>query len=125
MHNLQVTYKQRMAQKVPQGKNATATKAQQDAGSAPAPLRHKYWLQRNRIDAHDVCPNVGVMKQIKLTEKIETGSTPLIHCQHCGGLTRLIGSESHPVQDNTDLLTYVCMDCDEFLVLPIESGARI
>jgi hypothetical protein len=53
------------------------------------------------------------MKQIKLKEKIETGSTPLIHCQHCAGLTRLVGSESHPVQENTDLLTYVCMDCDE------------
>jgi hypothetical protein len=88
------------------------------------PLRHKYWLQRNRIDACNVRPSVGVMKQIKLKEKIETSSTPLIHCQHCGGLTRLIGSEPHPVQDDADLLTYCCTACDEFLVLPVESGAR-
>jgi hypothetical protein len=64
------------------------------------------------------------MKQIKLKEKVATGSPPLIHCQHCGGLTRLIGSESHPVQDNIDVLTYCCTACDEFLVLPIESGAH-
>ena len=87
------------------------------------PLRHKYWLQRNGIDACDVCLSVGVMKQIKLKEKAE-GSTPLIHCQHCGGLTRLIGIEPHPVEANTDLLTYCCTACDEFLVLPIERGAH-
>jgi hypothetical protein len=89
-----------------------------------SPLRHKYWLQRNGIDACDVCLSVSVMKQIKLKEKVEPDSTPLIGCQHCGGLMRLIGSESHPVQHNTELLTYCCTACDEFLVLPIESGAR-
>ena len=45
---------------------------------------------------------------------------PLL-CQRCGGLMRLVGSEPHPVRDNVDLLTYVCMGCDEFTVLPIEN----
>ncbi|MET0705796.1 MAG: hypothetical protein ABWY82_02970 [Tardiphaga sp.] len=52
--------------------------------------------------------------------KQETPSAP-IHCQFCGGLMRLIGSEPHPVEDNLDLLTYLCSACDEFAVSPIES----
>ena len=78
--------------------------------------RHKPWLHRNRIDGFDVCRTVRLMKQIRIKE--EPGSTASIQCQHCGGATRLIGSEPHPVQDNIDLLTYVCTVCDEFLVLP-------
>jgi hypothetical protein len=61
------------------------------------------------------------MEQIRLKEKIETSRAPSILCQHCGGPTRLFGSEAHPVQDNVDLLTYVCTGCDEFTVLPIEN----
>ena len=63
------------------------------------------------------------MKQIKLKETVQTWPTPLILCQRCGGPTRLIGSEAHPVQDNIDLLTYSCMDCEQFTVLPIENPA--
>jgi hypothetical protein len=33
----------------------------------------------------------------------------------------LIGSEPHPVEDNLDLLTYLCSACNEFAVSPIES----
>ena len=51
------------------------------------------------------------MNQIIL-QKQETPSTP-IHCQFCGGLMRLIGSEPHPIEDNLDLLTYLCSACDE------------
>jgi hypothetical protein len=39
-------------------------------------------------------------------------------CRQCGRVMRLIGSEPHPVKAKTDLLTYVCTTCDEFLVLP-------
>jgi hypothetical protein len=96
-------------------------------------LRHKHWLQRNRIDASNVCFSVGIMKQskleevgvmkeIRLKETVETSPTPLIVCQRCGGPTRLIGSEAHPVQDNIDLLTYCCMGCEEFTVLPIPAN---
>jgi hypothetical protein len=52
--------------------------------------------------------------------KQETPSAS-IGCQFCGGPMRLIGSEPHPVKDNTDLLTYLCSACGEFAVLPIES----
>jgi hypothetical protein len=38
---------------------------------------------------------------------------------------RLVGSEPHPVEDKTDLLTYACTACDEFFVLPIEASAQI
>ena len=47
-------------------------------------------------------------------------ATPLL-CQRCGGLLRLVGSEPHPVQAGTDLLTYSCTDCDELLVLPVNT----
>ena len=82
-----------------------------------SPCQH--WLQRNRIDGRDGCLSVGVMNQIILLKQ-ETPSTP-IHCQFCGGLMRLIGSEPHPIEDNLDLLTYLCSACDEFAVSPIES----
>ena len=52
--------------------------------------------------------------------KQETPSAP-IRCEFCGVQMRLIGSEPHPVKDNTDLLTYLCWACDEFAVSPIES----
>jgi hypothetical protein len=59
------------------------------------------------------------MNQIILLKQ-ETPSTT-IHCQFCGGAMRLFGSEPHPVEDNLDLLTYVCAACNEFAVSPIES----
>ncbi len=34
---------------------------------------------------------------------------------------RLMGSERHPVEAGTDLLTYICTSCDEFLVLPTKT----
>ena len=61
------------------------------------------------------------MKQIEV-EEIESVA-PLL-CQDCGGLMRLIGSEPDPVEAKTDLLTYCCMACDEYLVQPIRSPAN-
>jgi hypothetical protein len=61
------------------------------------------------------------MKPIELKE-IESVA-PLL-CQDCGGLMRLIGSEPHPVEAKTDLLTYCCTACDEFLVQPITTPAN-
>jgi hypothetical protein len=40
-------------------------------------------------------------------------------CQRCGGLMRLVGSEPHPVEAKTDLLTYSCTACEELFVLPV------
>jgi hypothetical protein len=55
------------------------------------------------------------MKQIELKE----GKDLARHrCRQCGDVMRLIGSERHPVEAKTNLLTYVCTTCDEFLVLP-------
>jgi hypothetical protein len=34
---------------------------------------------------------------------------------------RLVGSEPHPVEVKTDLLTYACTGCEEFFVLPIDT----
>jgi hypothetical protein len=75
----------------------------------------KGWVQRNRIDGDRECLSVTGMKQIEIKDA-ET-LAPLL-CQHCGGLMRLVGSEPHPVEAKTDLLTYSCTACDEFLVLP-------
>jgi len=62
------------------------------------------------------------MKQIELNKQIDlnevTASAPCLLCQHCGGATLLIGTESHPVEANTDLLTYGCAACGEFFVQP-------
>ena len=44
-------------------------------------------------------------------------------CRRCGGLMRLIDSEPHPVETKTDLLTYSCTGCEDFLVLPIAMPA--
>jgi len=58
--------------------------------------------------------------------KDTTDFAPLL-CQHCGGLMRLVGSEPHPVEAKTDLLTYNCTACEELLVLPLSipaTGAR-
>jgi hypothetical protein len=33
-------------------------------------------------------------------------------CRDCGAKMRLYGIEPHPTIDRTDLLTYVCSDCD-------------
>jgi hypothetical protein len=65
------------------------------------------------------------MKQIEFNKQIQlsqvTASAPRLLCQYCGGVMRLIGSESHPVEANTDLLTYSCAACEEFFVQSIES----
>ena len=74
------------------------------------------WLQRNRIDG------VGgrfSLKRMKHIEPKETKSLAPLLCQRCGGLMRLIGSEPHPTEAKTDLLTYSCTACEDFLVLPI------
>jgi hypothetical protein len=55
---------------------------------------------------------------MKLIELKEVKDLPQRRCQRCGGAMRLIGSEAHPTEAKTDLLTYVCTTCDEFLVLP-------
>ena len=65
-------------------------------------------------------PNVSVMKLIELKEVKDLAPH---RCRQCGGVMRLIGSERHPVEAQTDLLTYVCTTCDEFLVLPDASPA--
>ena len=32
---------------------------------------------------------------------------------------RLVGSEPHPVEARTDLLTYSCTACEELLAIPV------
>ncbi len=54
------------------------------------------------------------MKQIEPKEVKELAPH---RCQRCGGLMRLIASERHPVEAKTDLLTYICTTCDEYLVV--------
>jgi hypothetical protein len=49
--------------------------------------------------------------------------SPLL-CQSCAGLMRLIGSEPHPVHAETDLLTYSCTACGEFLVVPLHPASK-
>lgn len=44
--------------------------------------------------------------------------TALARCGKCGGLMRLIGSEPHPTKDDTDLITYSCVRCEAFEVVP-------
>ncbi len=61
------------------------------------------------------------MKQIELEEVKELAPH---RCQRCGGLMRLVGSEPHPVEAKTDLLTFSCTTCDEYFVLPALNGAR-
>jgi hypothetical protein len=51
------------------------------------------------------------MQEIELKQTTELA--PLL-CQRCGCEMRLIGSESHPDQDRTDLLTYWCTRCDDY-----------
>jgi hypothetical protein len=48
----------------------------------------------------------------------ESESLAPILCGRCGSLMRLVGSEPHPVEPRTDLLTYACTACDELFVLP-------
>ncbi len=55
------------------------------------------------------------MKQIEIEEVKELAPH---RCQRCSGLMRLIASERHPVDAKTDLLTYYCTACDEYLVVP-------
>jgi hypothetical protein len=84
------------------------------------PNQSKGWLQRIRIDVDRQYLSVPCMKHIE--PKDQTNFAPLL-CQRCGGLMRLIGSEPHPVEAKTDLLTYSCTACEEFLVLPVSIPA--
>jgi hypothetical protein len=61
------------------------------------------------------------MKQI---EFIEMENFAAGFCRRCSGLMRLVGSESHPVKAKTDLLTYCCTACEEYLVMPIKHPAN-
>jgi len=54
------------------------------------------------------------MKQVQ--NDILDNLAPML-CGHCGGLLRLVGSEPHPVQGNTDLLTFSCTRCEELQVV--------
>jgi hypothetical protein len=56
------------------------------------------------------------MKRIEIREK--KSLAPLL-CERCGALMRLVGSEPHPVEAKTDLLTYSCTSCEEVFVLPV------
>jgi len=47
---------------------------------------------------------------------------PLL-CSRCGNLMRLVGSEPHPIEAKTDLLTYSCTACEDLLVLPVQISA--
>ena len=116
MELLQVAYKLRKAQNVPEPAESPASKR---VGQRKRLRRHKHWLQINRIDGRGACLSVRVMNQIILLKQETPSAT--IHCEFCGGAMRLIGSEPHPVKDNADLLTYLCSTCGEFSVLPIES----
>lgn len=58
----------------------------------------------------------GPMKHIVGKEPVTLAS---LLCQRCGGLMRLVGSEPHPVEAKTDLLTYSCTACEELFVLPV------
>lgn len=55
------------------------------------------------------------MKHIEIREK--KSLAPLL-CRRCGALMRLVGSEPHPIEAKTDLLTYSCTSCEEGFVLP-------
>ena len=41
------------------------------------------------------------------------------YCPCCRALVRLVGSEPHPVESKTDLLTYVCTGCGDVVVVPV------
>jgi len=92
------------------------------AGLTKYAALHRHWLQGNRIDGADAQHSVVMMKQ---TERKEASERAPHLCKRCGGLMRLIGSERHPVEVSTDLLTYCCTSCDEFLVLPVEKATRL
>jgi len=107
MELLQVAYKLRKAQNVPEPAESPASKR---VGQRKRLRRHKHWLQRNRIDGRGACLSVRVMNQIILLKQETPSAT--IHCEFCGGAMRLIGSEPHPIDAKTDLLTYCCTACD-------------
>jgi len=56
------------------------------------------------------------MKQTAI--KPQESLAPLL-CPRCGGLMRLVGSEPHPIEARTDLLTYSCTACEELLAIPV------
>jgi len=60
----------------------------------------------------DVCPsndysNLMVKIAVKLDD--QPAGSP---CERCGSGTRLFGIEPHPTVVRTDLLTFVCTQCD-------------
>ena len=60
------------------------------------------------------------MKHVAPKETQSPGATALRALRR---LMRLVGSEPHPVEAKTDLLTYTCTACDEFFVLPVDAPA--
>jgi hypothetical protein len=56
------------------------------------------------------------MKQIQ-TNSMK--SVAPLSCDECGGLMRLVGSEPHLTEANTDLLTYTCTSCGGLKVIPV------
>jgi len=42
-----------------------------------------------------------------------------VECDTCGKLTRLVGTEPHPVHPNTDLYTFSCTWCDAVQVVAV------
>jgi hypothetical protein len=61
---------------------------------------------------------------MKNIEPKDTKNLAPLLCQRCGGLMRLIGSEPHPVEDKTDLLTYSCTACELPNPISATNGAR-
>jgi hypothetical protein len=56
---------------------------------------------------------------MKYVERRDPKTLAPLLCPRCGALMRLVGSEPHPVEIQTDLLTYSCTACDELLALPV------
>jgi len=61
---------------------------------------------------------------MKNLETSDSSKISLQLCRRCGGLMRLIGSEPHPVQAETDLLTYSCTECGELQTVPLDPVAE-
>jgi len=56
---------------------------------------------------------------MKVVETKETISLAPVPCSHCGGIMRLVGSEPHPSEAETDLLTFSCTACGKLHVTPL------
>ena len=56
---------------------------------------------------------------MKIVETKESLSLAPVPCSECGGIMRLIGSEPHPSEAETDLLTFSCTACGKLHVTPL------